>query len=80
MATDAMPSRKNEGKTVPAVSKGCQAGSLCCLNALTIKHNLKLFFNYLKLLSQSEDSAFECGHTIGDNCFNVYKIAFWSAL
>lgn len=29
----AIPITKNVGKTVPAVSTGCQAGNLCCLKA-----------------------------------------------
>lgn len=34
---NAMPITKNVGKTVPAVSIGCHAGNLCCLNALSEK-------------------------------------------
>lgn len=30
---NAMPITKNVGRTVPAVSMGCHAGSLCCLKA-----------------------------------------------
>lgn len=30
---NAIPMTKKVGRTVPAVSMGCQAGSRCCLNA-----------------------------------------------
>jgi hypothetical protein len=42
MATDAILSKKNDGKTVPAVRIGCHAGSRCCLKALAAKHYSKL--------------------------------------
>jgi len=35
----AIPMMKKVGRTVPAVRMGCQAGNLCCLNALSVKKN-----------------------------------------
>ena len=46
MATKAIPITKNAGKTVPAVSIGCQAGNFCWLKSLSGKrksNNLKIF-------------------------------------
>lgn len=35
---NAIPMMKKVGRTVPAVRIGCQAGNLCCLNALSEKN------------------------------------------
>lgn len=41
-----IPMKKKDGRTVPAVKTGCQAGSFCCLNfeSEKIKKNQKNFF------------------------------------
>lgn len=46
---NATPITKNVGRTVPAVSIGCQAGNRCCLNALSAysqigSHILQIYF------------------------------------
>lgn len=49
----AIPITKKVGSTVPAVNIGCQAGSLCCLKALSIKINGMNFDSISYHMSQS---------------------------
>ena len=52
MATKAIPITKNAGKTVPAVSIGCQAGNFCWLKSLSGKWKKKMsnvFYIYVNL-------------------------------
>jgi hypothetical protein len=39
---NAIPMMKKVGRTVPAVRIGCQAGNLCCLNALSEKNSYEM--------------------------------------
>ena len=48
--TNMMPMRKNAGSTVPAVNMGCHAGSLCCLNLVSVKWQNRYSYSILLYL------------------------------
>lgn len=47
---NATPITKNVGRTVPAVSIGCQAGNRCCLNALSVWNQIKIIYTYMYII------------------------------
>ena len=51
---NATPMTKNVGRTVPAVNIGCHAGSLCCLNALSIIIKIDRLLNHEYLMESKK--------------------------